>query len=93
MEQAAKDRALPFLGIWLDVAPDLLRQRIGERKGGPSDATVDILSRQLQRDPGTIAWRRLDAARKPAETVKAILELLAEAQPDSLVSRDRAQRA
>ena len=93
MEQAAKDRALPFLGIWLDVAPDLLRQRIGERKGGPSDATVDILSRQLQRDLGTIAWRRLDAARKPAETIKAILELLAEAQPDSLVSRDRAQRA
>jgi aminoglycoside phosphotransferase family enzyme/predicted kinase len=78
MEQVAIDSALPFLGIWLDVSPDALRRRIGKRKGGPSDATVDILSRQLQRDPGAIAWRRLDAARKPAETVKAILELPAE---------------
>lgn len=76
IEQAAKDSALPFLGIWLDAAPDVLWRRVAERKGGPSDATLDILSRQLQRDPGKIAWRRLNAARDPAETVEAILELL-----------------
>jgi predicted kinase len=76
MEQVAIDSALPFLGIWLDVSPDALRRRIGKRKGGPSDATVDILSRQLQRDPGAIAWRRLDAAHKPKETVETILDLL-----------------
>jgi aminoglycoside phosphotransferase family enzyme/predicted kinase len=76
MEQVVIDSALPFLGIWLDVSPDVLRRRIGKRKGGPSDATVDILSRQLQRDPGAIAWRRLDAAHKPKETVETILDLL-----------------
>jgi predicted kinase len=93
IERAAKDRALSFLGIWLDAAPDMLWQRVTERKGGPSDATVDILSRQLQRDPGKIAWQRLDAARDPAETVETILEHLAKAQPDSLISRDLARRA
>jgi aminoglycoside phosphotransferase family enzyme/predicted kinase len=79
IEQAAKERALPFLGIWLDAAPDVLWQRVRGRKGGPSDATIDILSRQLQRNPGAIAWRRLDAARTPKETVEAILKPPAEA--------------
>jgi len=94
MEQVVKDSALPLLGIWLDVSPDVLRRRIGERRGGPSDATVDILSRQLQRDPGTIAWRRLDAAHKPKETVQTILDLLRpRAQPGGAIGRDRARRA
>jgi predicted kinase len=54
----------------------LLWQRVERRKGGPSDATVDILSRQLQRDPSEISWQRLDASVTAAETVEAILALL-----------------
>jgi aminoglycoside phosphotransferase family enzyme/predicted kinase len=93
IEQAAKDRGSPFLGIWLDAEPDMLWQRVAERKGGPSDATVDILSRQLQRDPGVVSWQRLDATREPAETVATILEHLVETQPGTIVNRDRARRA
>ncbi|MBE0695195.1 MAG: AAA family ATPase, partial [Aquamicrobium sp.] len=76
IERAASERGLPFLGIWLDAAPDLLWQRVDRRTGGPSDATVDILSRQLERDAGAIAWQRLDAARSPARIVADILALL-----------------
>lgn len=76
IERAASERGLPFLGIWLDAAPDLLWQRVDRRTGGPSDATVDILSRQLERDAGAIAWRRLDAARSPARIVADILAML-----------------
>jgi aminoglycoside phosphotransferase family enzyme/predicted kinase len=71
----AGDRGLPFLGIWLEADPDVLWQRVSQRKGGPSDATVDILSRQLQRQADGIAWRRVDAARQPTEIVADILRL------------------
>lgn len=74
--RVAEDRSTPFLGIWLEASPDILRQRVERRKGGPSDATVDILSRQLQRAAGAIAWRKLDAGQEAAKTVDAILALL-----------------
>ncbi|MDP3896133.1 MAG: AAA family ATPase [Mesorhizobium sp.] len=70
----AQDRRLPFLGIWLDADPDVLRRRVAERKGGPSDATVDVLSRQLERRPGQTGWREIDAARTPAAIVPELLE-------------------
>ncbi|TIU28632.1 MAG: aminoglycoside phosphotransferase, partial [Mesorhizobium sp.] len=49
--------------------PSVLWRRVSERKGGPSDATIDILSRQLQRDPGSLGWRRIEADRNIAEIV------------------------
>lgn len=77
IEAQARGRGLPFTGIWLEADPALLWQRVSERKGGPSDATVDILSRQLQRHADGISWKRLDAARGPAEIVADILKLAA----------------
>jgi predicted kinase len=73
--QAATDRHLPFTGIWLDAAPDVLWHRVDQRRGGPSDATVDILSRQLQKDVGEIAWHRLDAASDLTKIISDILAL------------------
>lgn len=73
IEQAARERRVPFLGIWLDVSPDVMWRRVEQRRGGPSDATVDILSRQLERDAGAITWRRLNAARRPAQVVSDIV--------------------
>lgn len=65
IEQAATSQDLPFLGIWLEAATDVLWHRVDRRKGGPSDATVDILSQQLKRDAGEIDWRRLSAWIRP----------------------------
>jgi len=75
-ERVAKARGLPFLGIWLEAAPSVLWHRVDQRTGGPSDATVNILSRQLERDVGEIDWLRLDAVRPRAEIVADILKLL-----------------
>lgn len=72
---AARDCGLPFAGFWLEADPVILWQRVGERRGGPSDATVDVLSRQLQRNATQLAWRRVDAGRKPAEIVAEIVRL------------------
>ncbi len=76
IERAARDQCAPFLGIWLNVSPEVMWHRVDQRRGGPSDATVDVLSRQLQRDPGTIAWHRLDAAQSPSAVVTTIREWL-----------------
>lgn len=73
IEKAAIERRTPFLGVWLDVSPEVMWHRVDRRRGGPSDATVDILSRQLKRDAGIITWHRLDAARQPSEIVSDIL--------------------
>lgn len=73
IEQAAIERRTPFLGVWLDASPEVMWHRVDRRRGGPSDATVDILSRQLKRDAGSITWSRLDAARHPSEIVSDML--------------------
>jgi len=75
VEAEARHRDLPFTGIWLETDPSVLCQRVSERKGGPSDATVDVLSRQLQRRAGEITWNRLNAGLKPGEIVAEILGL------------------
>ncbi|SDA98626.1 AAA family ATPase [Mesorhizobium qingshengii] len=69
MEKAARDRGITFSGFWLDADPLVLWQRVSERKGGPSDATIDILSRQLQRNATQVGWRKINADRKLVDIV------------------------
>ena len=73
IEAAAVEAGLPFCGIWLDTAPDILRARVRNRKGGPSDATVAVLEDQLKRDIGPLDWRRVDTTRPLAETIRDLV--------------------
>lgn len=73
----ASERELPFLGIWLQADPAVLWQRVRERRSGPSDATVDILSRQLQRHADGISWHKVDSARETDAVVSDILRMTA----------------
>ncbi|RUY91856.1 aminoglycoside phosphotransferase [Mesorhizobium sp. M7A.F.Ca.CA.001.12.2.1] len=69
IEKAASVRGVAFAGFWLEADPLVLWQRVSDRKGGPSDATIDILSRQLQRNAAQTSWRRINADRKLADLV------------------------
>lgn len=69
IEKAAQDRGVAVAGFWLDADPLVLWQRVSERKGGPSDATIDILSRQLQRNATQSSWRKINADRKLVDIV------------------------
>ncbi|MGO9389087.1 AAA family ATPase [Rhodoblastus sp.] len=60
--QVAREKNVPFVGLWLEADPEILRQRVRERPQGPSDADVSVLEAQLQRDPGRIDWFRLNSA-------------------------------
>ena len=77
IEMVAREAKAPFVGIWLQTDPTILWQRVSQRRQGVSDATVDILSRQLQRQVANVAWPKHDAASEPAKIVAQILELAA----------------
>lgn len=60
----------PFHGIWLEAPREVLRARVEARKEAglraperrdASDATVEVMERAASRDPGPMAWRRVDA--------------------------------
>jgi len=50
-----------FQGIWLQAPTAVLLDRVEQRRDDPSDAGAEVIRRQLQRDPGRMDWRRIDA--------------------------------
>jgi uncharacterized protein len=58
----AEEADVPFAGIWLEASPAIMAARIGARQRDASDASIDVLQRQLQVDPGPIDWERVDAS-------------------------------
>jgi hypothetical protein len=48
---------------------------VSARRESASDATIDILARQLLRKGGDVGWVKLEAATEPAEIVARILRL------------------
>ncbi|MBP2233563.1 aminoglycoside phosphotransferase family enzyme/predicted kinase [Sinorhizobium kostiense] len=75
LEAVASEAGASCTAVWLDAQPMLLRRRVGARIGSPSDADVEVLSRQLAADVKDVEWRRVDADRDPGELVRAILAL------------------
>ncbi len=81
----ARDAGVPFQGLWLESPPKVMERRIAARQiddlGDPSDATADVLRRQLKYDPGKIEWIRLDTGGSGEETLDRGLKQLGLKQP------------
>jgi hypothetical protein len=60
--EIAARAGVPFQGFWLEAPMEILKSRILARRGDASDATIAVLERAAQADPGPIDWARLDAA-------------------------------
>lgn len=73
VERAADEAGVPFTGIWLEADAETLRNRVGRRLGGPSDADLSVLEQQLRGDHGSIAWERFDAREDAAGLARKIL--------------------
>jgi uncharacterized protein len=67
----AAECGVPFTGIWLDAPAERMRARIGARRGDASDATAEVLAKQLAADPGPIDGIRIDASSDPEITLVA----------------------
>jgi uncharacterized protein len=72
IEDAAREAGVRFRGFWLEAPPSVLSHRVGARRGGPSDATLAVLERQLGYDLGPMSWTRLDASRSRDEIAATI---------------------
>lgn len=71
----AKAAGVPFAGFWLEAPAEFLEARLRARLRDASDATVEVLRKQLARDPGRIEWHRLDARSEPASIARAARQI------------------
>jgi predicted kinase len=78
VEALAAELDVPFHGVWLEAAPEVLAPRIETRTGDASDATLDILRQQLAMDLGALDWARVDASGKPEDSAEAWIATVAE---------------
>jgi aminoglycoside phosphotransferase family enzyme/predicted kinase len=67
---------VPFTGIWLDAPAAAMTARVETRQGDASDATRAVVERQLQLDPGSVDWQRIDTSSSPTEVLTAAKKLL-----------------
>ena len=75
-EAVAHELGLDFQGLWLEAPPGVMASRIEGRRHDASDATVEILSRQLNFATGTMTWQRLDAGGAPAVVLAAAKKMI-----------------
>ncbi len=53
---------VPFTGIWLELPPDVLIERVERRGNDVSDATGDVVRDQIARFRGPMTWTPVSAA-------------------------------
>ena len=74
-ERIAADAGVPFHGVWLQGRPEDLRARLAARRADASDADVEVLADQLDRDPGPIAWSVRDAGDLEGAAERVLAEI------------------
>ena len=72
VEAIARKYHVPFRGIWLEADPAILKTRVAARAGDASDATAQVIDRQLDYDFGLIRWERIDASGPPEAVVERV---------------------
>jgi predicted kinase len=77
IEDVAATAGVPFSGLWLSAPLAVLVERVAERRGDVSDATPEVVRRQLAIDPGAMSWRPLDASGSSEGVAVAARTLLA----------------
>ena len=88
-EALARERGLPFLGLWLEAPAEVLAARAEARRGDASDATPAVIRRQLDYDLGAMTWTRVDASGRPDEVAAEARAVLERALPSALAPVDR----
>jgi len=76
IEVVAREAGMPFTGLWLDAPEAVLSGRTAGRRGDASDATPEIVKKQLAEETGTITWHRLDASGSPESVAAAARKIL-----------------
>lgn len=59
----------PFTGFWLNAETEQLVERVAQRQGDASDATPDVVRRQLAGNSPPKDWTTINAGGSPVETL------------------------
>jgi aminoglycoside phosphotransferase family enzyme/predicted kinase len=70
MEALARQCGAAFAGLWLEADEATLVARVSARTGDASDATADVVRKQLARGAGEIGWARIDGGGTQARTLE-----------------------
>ena len=76
IQQIAADHGADFHGIWLEAPAGILRQRVAERRGDASDATPEVVERQLSYPIGALDWSIIRAGGSIEQTAQSTARLL-----------------
>ena len=76
IEQMAAAVEVPFTGIWLELAPDKLIERVARRGADPSDATTEVIRNQIAQFSGPMTWATVAADGSVDEVVKRVLAVI-----------------
>ncbi len=75
-EALATAANVPFTGLFLTAPRETLMNRVAQRSGDASDATADVVVRQLDLDIGAMSWRTIDAGGASDATLAQSLTVL-----------------
>jgi hypothetical protein len=76
IEAVARRNGARLSAFWLDAPAAVLLARVAARKNDASDATPQVVERQLSYDLGQLEWTRLDASGPLEETLRTALSHL-----------------
>jgi hypothetical protein len=79
IEAVAEEFGVPFSGVWLEAPEHVMTGRLAARRDDASDATPEVLRRQLEADLGNVSWRRLDAFASREAVIAAAEHILSDA--------------
>ncbi len=75
--EVAHKGGVPFTGLWLQADADAMERRLRDRRGDASDATAEVLARQMRQAPGAMDWIPIDAGGGPEQCLAAARRALA----------------
>ncbi len=78
--EIAAGAGVTFKGLWLTAPRETLHQRVNARQGDASDATQNVVDRQLAKKIDDLDWYEVDASGSPAETLAHARDLLHRSQ-------------
>ncbi len=76
IEEMAAAVDVPFTGIWLELPPDKLIERVERRGADPSDANADTIRHQIDQFSGPITWTVVAADGGVDEVARRVLALI-----------------
>jgi predicted kinase len=79
IEALAAELGVPFQGLWLTAASETLVARVDARRNDASDATPEVVQRQLTFEVGALspAWTLLDAGGSAQDVHRRATSVLA----------------